>query len=130
MNLGYVGKQRAIILFDAVLSKIKIHKHYLQLLAVTCLLISIKSEESFCYQVTDACKHCENVYTKEEVLNMEMIVLKALKWRITYATPGEIARNLFKMSNLTSEENFPLIFKRIDCIVDYLALGKAHFFHF
>jgi len=123
MKLSYCTKQKSIILFDVVLSRIKIHKHYLQLLAVTCVLISIKSEESFCYQLVDACNHCQNAYTTEEVANMEMVILKTLKWKINYPTPGEIARNLLKLSEIANEEKLPLLYNRIDSVIELFAIG-------
>jgi hypothetical protein len=42
LKVGYMAKQRSIILLDIVLSKLKIHKHYLQLLAITIILMMIK----------------------------------------------------------------------------------------
>jgi hypothetical protein len=126
--MNYCAKQKAIVLLDVVLSRIKIHKHYLQLLAITCILITVKAEENFMFDLADACKHCENAYTKDEVLNMEMVILKALKWKINYPTPGEIARYLLKLSDAVLDQELPLLYKKIDEVIDNVCLGNASAF--
>lgn len=123
--MGYCSKQKAIVLFDVLLSVIKIHKHYLQLLAITCILITIKLEENFMFELADACAQCENAYTKEEVSNMEMLILKTLKWKINYPCPGEIARTLFSLSDALPIEELPMLFKKLDQIIDAFCLGNS-----
>jgi hypothetical protein len=118
VNLGYKTKQVAITLVDLLLSQLKIHKKYLQLLGITCIFITVKSEESFIYTLTHACEHCANAYTREEVSAMEMLILKTLKWKLQYPTPGEIARRLVHIVNGELDLNLAKIFKKIDNFID------------
>jgi len=118
IKLGYKTKQVAIILVDLLLSQLKIHKKYLQLLGITCIFITVKSEESFIYTLTHACEHCANAYTREEVSAMEMLILKTLKWKLQYPTPGEIARRLVHVVNAELDLNLAKIFKKIDNFID------------
>lgn len=42
IKLGYKTKQVSIIIVDLILSKLKIHKKYLQLLGITSIFITVK----------------------------------------------------------------------------------------
>lgn len=171
----------AVIIIDLILSKLKIHKKYLQLLGITAIFITVKvtftqsmvclkiqvlvflscklqilskklanmkkniyafmnllyslllllqlryslqSEESFIYTLTHACEHCANAYTKEEVSAMEMLILKTLKWKLQYPTPGEIARRLVQLTNSMLGVNLAKFFKKTDNFVDLAISGN------
>jgi len=120
IKLGYKTKQMAIIIIDIILSKLKIHKKYLQLLGITTIFIVVKAEESFIYNLTHACDHCANAYTREEVSAMEMLILKTLKWKLQFPTPGEIARRLVQLANQALGVNLPKFFKKIDNFIDLI----------
>lgn len=118
LKLGYKTKQTAVILADLALSKLKIHKNFLQLLGITCVFIAVKCEESFTYTLDNAREHCANTYSKQEIGAMEMLIFKTLKWKLNYPTPGDIARRLVHASGATSISNMPKFFKRIDNFID------------
>jgi len=118
IKLGYKTKQMAIIIVDIILSKLKIHKKYLQLLGITSIFIVVKSEESFIYTLTHACDHCANAYSRDEVSAMEMLILKGLKWKLQFPTPGEISRRLVQLANQTLNVNLAKFFKKIDNFID------------
>jgi len=123
IKLGYKTKQMAVLITDIILSKLKIHKKYLQLLGITTIFITVKSEESFIYTLTHACEHCANAYTKEEVSTMEMLILKTLKWKLQYPVPGEIARRLVQLTNSELNVNLFKLYKKLDNFVD-LAISE------
>lgn len=118
IKLGYKTKQVSIIIVDLILSKLKIHKKYLQLLGITSIFITVKSEESFIYTLSHACEHCASTYTKEEISAMEMLILKTLKWKLQYPAAGEIARRLVQLLNEFLGLNLSKFFKKIDNFVD------------
>lgn len=118
MKLGYKTKQTAVIMMDMILSKLKIHKKYLQLLGITVIFIAIKEEESFIYKISHACEHCANAYTNEEVSAMEMLVLKTLRWKLQYPTAGEISRRLVQLANPVLGVNLANFFKKTDNFID------------
>jgi len=127
LNLNYKTKHTAIMMVDLALRKLKIHKNFLQLLGITSLFISIKCEESFIYGLEDACKHCANTYSKEEVSTMEMLLYKTLKWKLNYPTPGEISRRLVNMTNAVAMDDFSVFMKKVDnfsdlCLSEYEVL--------
>ncbi|ODM95409.1 G1/S-specific cyclin-E1 [Orchesella cincta] len=62
-------------------------KNHLQLIGITCLFIAAKMEEiyppklkTFAYVTDGAC-------SENEILDMELVVTKALKWKLTPMTP-------------------------------------------
>jgi hypothetical protein len=123
IKLQYKTKQMAVIIVDLILSKLKIHKKFLQLLGITAIFISIKSEESFIYTLKNACDHCANSYTSAHVSEMEMLILKTLKWKLQYPTPGEIARRLVQLANSALQVDMSRFFKKTDNFID-LAISE------
>lgn len=58
---------------------------------------------------------------------MEMLILKTLKWKLHYPTPGEIARRLAHLSGATTLDNMPKFFKKVDNFIDLCISGKFYF---
>ncbi|KAL6626232.1 hypothetical protein ACP70R_029958 [Stipagrostis hirtigluma subsp. patula] len=71
---------------DRYLSVKEINQHRLQLLGVACLLIAVKHEEICPPLVEELCYISDNLYTKDEVLQMEASVLNYLKFEMTAPT--------------------------------------------
>jgi hypothetical protein len=86
-----------INLIEIFFSKCKVSTHEIQLIGITCLLISAKNEESTLPELSYFTFACNNLYSKTEIINQEIIILKALKWKIQYI-------NLCDIGNLLTVE--------------------------
>jgi hypothetical protein len=73
-------------LIDNFLSKIQISRKKLQLVVITCLFIADKYEEIYPPELKDHVDITDQAYSKEDILNMEIDILKELKFDITYPT--------------------------------------------
>ena len=71
-------------LLDRFLSvKSNIARSQLQLVGVTCLLIAAKYEDIYAPEIKDIVHICDKTYKKEEILNMEVLILNTLNFKIT-----------------------------------------------
>ena len=72
-----------VSLIDRFLSKREVTRSKLQLVGVTCMFISSKYEEIYPPELRDLVYICDSAYTKEEIVDMEESVLKALNYKVT-----------------------------------------------
>mmetsp|Transcript_22525 Transcript_22525/g.66714 ORF Transcript_22525/g.66714 Transcript_22525/m.66714 type:complete len:384 (-) Transcript_22525:236-1387(-) len=70
-------------LIDRYLEKREVTRPKLQLVGVTCLLIASKYEEIYPPELRDLVYICDRAYSKNEILEMEEVVLKSLEYQIT-----------------------------------------------
>ena len=92
-------------LIDKYLSEKTIKRTKLQLLGVTAMLISCKYEEIYSPEVFDFVYITENSYEKQDIINLELEMLKMLKFNVTVPTANsfyEIIANLL----LFNEQEF------------------------
>jgi len=71
-----------INLIDRYLEKERVSRDKLQLLGVTCMLISSKYEEIYPPEVKDFAYITDNAYTKDEILMMEQKILRILEFNL------------------------------------------------
>ena len=84
-------------LVDKFLSERTIKRNKLQLLGVTAMLISCKYEEIYSPEVFDFVYITESSYEKQDIINLELDILKMLKFNVTIPTANsfyEIIANL------------------------------------
>ena len=86
-----------INLIEIFFSKCKVSTNEIQLIGITCLLISAKNEESTIPELSYFTATCNNLYSKTEIIEQETIILKALNWKIQYI-------NLCDLGNLLTVE--------------------------
>jgi len=72
-----------INLIDRFLEKREVTRAKLQLVGVTCLLIAAKYEEIYPPELRELVYICDRAYSKEQILEMEEVVLKALNYGVT-----------------------------------------------
>jgi len=72
-----------INLIDRYLEVREVSRPTLQLVGVTCLLIASKYEEIYPPELKDLIYICDRAYSKEEILEMEEVILKALNYEVT-----------------------------------------------
>lgn len=82
-RLGAETLYLTINLIDRFLEKREVTRAKLQLIGVTCLLIAAKYEEIYPPELRELVYICDRAYTKEQILDMEEVILKALKYGVT-----------------------------------------------
>ncbi|XP_031259973.1 cyclin-A2-4 [Pistacia vera] len=85
-----------VYLIDWFLSQNYIERQKLQLLGITCMLISSKYEEICAPRVEEFCFITDNTYTREEVLKMEIRVLKHFGFQLFAPTAKTFLRRFLR----------------------------------
>lgn len=132
-----------INLIELFFSKSTVDINKIQLIGIVCLLIATKNEgieiANFSYFT--------NLYSKSEILNYELIVLKTLKWKIQFINLCDLANILISQwdsiifdvnKNFNDGDKFPvflndpkynnLLFNHYFQILDYISLD--YFYNF
>lgn len=85
-------------------------KTRLQLIGVTCLFIAAKIEEIYPPKVADFAYVTDGACAEEEILKMELCVLKSLNWGLSPMTPNSWVKLFMQVSNCDqgprASENF------------------------
>ena len=95
-----------IWLIDTYLSFAFVPRDKLQLLGITCLLISCKSHEIYYPQNDKLIEMTDNAYSKEEMLTMENEILKKLNFFIVCPNPIDFYNILSKMFNFEKKQYY------------------------
>ncbi|XP_004486712.1 cyclin-A2-4 isoform X2 [Cicer arietinum] len=106
-----------VYLIDWFLSKNYIERQKLQLLGITCMLIASKYEEIHGPRIEDFCFITDNTYTKEEVLKMEIQVLKSSSYQLFAPTTKIFLRRFLRAAQASYER--PNI--ELEYLANYLA---------
>ncbi|KAL4302543.1 hypothetical protein GQ457_10G006040 [Hibiscus cannabinus] len=109
-------------LLDRYLSEVQIKKNEMQLVGLTTLLLASKYEDFWHPRVKDLISISAEAYTSEQMLKMEKLVLKSLKFRLNAPTPYVFMLRFIKAAQ--SDTKFEhLAFYLIElCLVEYEAL--------
>lgn len=87
--------------FDRYMSKTnEIPKTKLQLIGVTCLFISAKIEEIYPPKLQEFAYVTDGACSEEDILTMELVVLKRLNWSLSPQTPNAWAKLLLQIDGL------------------------------
>lgn len=76
----------SVYYLDSHLSKTQVHKSALQLLGLTSLFMASKMEEVYPRKVSDFARAADHGYTIEQILDMELNILRVTKWLINPPT--------------------------------------------
>ena len=76
-----------VYIIDKFLERRAVMKNKLQLVGCTALLLAAKYEEIYAPEVMDFVHIADKTYSKEQILQMESIMLTALSFNITTASP-------------------------------------------
>lgn len=63
-----------------------VQKQELQLIGVAALFIAAKTEEIFNFGVIDFAKSCDGAYTVDQIIQIETIILRTLRWNLVPPT--------------------------------------------
>lgn len=91
-----------VSIVDRFLALKPISRHKLQLVGITAMLIAAKYEELFCPEVRDFVFICDNSFSKDEILGLEIQILNALNFSLTPATPLHFLRRFSKAARSDS----------------------------
>ncbi|XP_063755675.1 G1/S-specific cyclin-E2-like isoform X2 [Eleginops maclovinus] len=99
------------ILLDWLIEE-NIEKNMLQLIGITCLFIASKMEEACPPKLSQMAYVTAGTYYEEEILQMELIILKALRWNLCPETAVSWLKLYFQMASMTTnsdllESQFP-----------------------
>ena len=92
-----------INLIDRYLARQPCARRKLQLVGVTCMLLASKYEEIYFPEVRDFVYITDKAYSREEILQMEGVVLNALKFDLTVATPLVFLKRFLKAAKADSK---------------------------
>lgn len=102
---------------DRYLSGNSVNRQRLQLLGIACMMIAAKYEEICAPNVNEFCYITDNTYLKEEVFQMESVVLNYLKFEMAAPTAKCFLRRFICVAQATSE--VPSM--QLECLANYLA---------
>ena len=110
---------QAVYIIDLYLSYKIIHRIKFQLLGVASLLIAVKENEIFYPRIDEFISITDNAYKKEELLNMELQVLKTLNFEILVPTAEEFYNILSKIFNFNNIQHHLGEYFLDSSLVDY-----------
>ncbi|KAE9592814.1 putative cyclin [Lupinus albus] len=112
-----------VTLVDQYLSQVSINKSDMQLVGLTALLLASKYEDFWHPRVKDLISISAQSYTRDQMLGMEKLILRKLKFRLNTPTPYVFMVRFLKAAQ--SDKNLEhMAFFLIDlCLVEYEALA-------
>ncbi|XP_058072125.1 putative cyclin-B3-1 isoform X1 [Magnolia sinica] len=109
-------------LLDRFLSAVTIKKDEMQLVGLTALLLASKYEDFWHPKIKDLISISSNLYTRDQMLDMEKLILKKLMFRLNAPTPYVFMLRFLKASQADKKLEH-LAFYLIElCLVEYEAL--------
>ncbi|KAF2302900.1 hypothetical protein GH714_010748 [Hevea brasiliensis] len=113
-----------VILLDQYLSQVQIKKNQMQLVGLTALLLASKYEDFWHPRIKDLLSISAQSYTRDEMLAMEKLILKKLKFRLNTPTPYVFMLRFLKAAQTDLESQLGhLSFYLIELsLVEYEAL--------
>ncbi|KAK9843225.1 hypothetical protein WJX74_008887 [Apatococcus lobatus] len=88
-------------IIDRFLQKRPVTRKNLQLVGVTAMLLAAKYEEIWPPEVRDFVYISDQAYTREQILDMEKLMLNTLRFNMTVPTPLKFLARYFKAANLS-----------------------------
>ncbi|KAL0009463.1 hypothetical protein SO802_010965 [Lithocarpus litseifolius] len=111
-----------VTLLDRYLSQASVKKNEMQLVGLTALLLASKYEDFWHPRVKDLISISAESYTRDQMLAMERLILKQLKFRLNVATPYVFMLRFLKAAQSDSKLEH-LAFYLIElCLVEHESL--------
>eukprot|EP00928_Gymnodinium_smaydae_P079878 TRINITY_DN6370_c0_g1_i2.p1 TRINITY_DN6370_c0_g1~~TRINITY_DN6370_c0_g1_i2.p1 ORF type:complete len:483 (-),score=100.35 TRINITY_DN6370_c0_g1_i2:154-1602(-) len=90
-------------ILDRYLALKQVQRRRLQLVGVVALLVATKFEEITPLEVRELAYICDNAYTKEDIIQMECVMLMALEFQICTPTAAHFLDRLHRSSQLAGD---------------------------
>eukprot|EP00769_Ergobibamus_cyprinoides_P000605 gnl/Ergobibamus_cyprinoides/1610.p1 GENE.gnl/Ergobibamus_cyprinoides/1610~~gnl/Ergobibamus_cyprinoides/1610.p1 ORF type:complete len:148 (-),score=67.61 gnl/Ergobibamus_cyprinoides/1610:326-769(-) len=100
----------AVSLIHRFLSKNRVARKKLQLVAVTCVFIASKYEDCCPPSVVDYALITDNTYEVREILEAESLILNSEKFALTVSTPRSFLRRFLKAANASTHTSLLVYF--------------------
>lgn len=91
-------------LIDRFLEVKQVTRRHLQLVGVTAMLIASKYEEIWAPEVRDFVYISDRAYNRDQILNMEKIMLNALRFKLTVPTQYHFTARFLKACGLANKK--------------------------
>jgi len=78
-------------------------KHHLQLIGITCLFIAAKVEEIYPPKLNIFAYVTDGACTEQEILDMEIVIMTTLKWKLTPITPASWVNIFLQILSVTPQ---------------------------
>ncbi|XP_034456834.1 G1/S-specific cyclin-E2-like [Hippoglossus hippoglossus] len=88
-----------------MLTQNNIEKNMLQLIGITCLFIASKMEEACPPKLSQMAHVTAGTYYEEEILQMELIILKALRWNLCPETAVSWLKLYFQLASMNANSD-------------------------
>ncbi|NWR56327.1 CCNB1 protein, partial [Bucorvus abyssinicus] len=109
----------AVAIIDRFLQDNAVSKKMLQLVGVTAMFIASKYEEMFPPHIGDFAYITDHTYTKFQICQMEMKILRALDFGLGRPLPPHFLRRASKIAEVDLEQHVLAKYLMELCIVDY-----------
>jgi len=93
----------SVTILDRFLARKRIPRKKLQLAGVVSTLIAAKYEEIYPPKITDLVYICDKAYTKDEILEMEIVVLNVLEFQLRTPTAVQFLDRFAKVNGLAEQ---------------------------
>ncbi len=121
----YTLKQRTLFLtaniFDRYLFHRKVPRNKLQLVGIASLVIASKFEDIYPPELEQIAYLCENIYSKEEIINSEGDILFNLNFNLIFVSSLDVLQLLFKRHSITNKSH-----KKLSVLVVKMFLFHSH----
>lgn len=95
----------AVGIIDRFLQDRPVPKKQLQLVGVTAMFLASKYEEMYPPEISDFAYVTDNAYTTAQIRDMEMTILRVLKFQLGRPSPLHFLRRASKISEATAEQH-------------------------
>ncbi|CAL9782682.1 unnamed protein product [Musa acuminata subsp. burmannicoides] len=109
-------------IIDRFLASQTVVRKKLQLVGVTAMFLACKYEEVSVPVVEDLILICDRAYTKEELLEMERLIINTLQFNMSVATPYVFMRRFLKAADSDKKLELLSFFIIELCLVEYKML--------
>ncbi|KAL4443504.1 hypothetical protein ABPG75_011241 [Micractinium tetrahymenae] len=96
-------------LIDRFLEAKQVTRKHLQLVGVTAMLVASKYEEIWAPEVRDFVYISDRAYTRDQILNMEKIMLNCLRFNLTVPSIYNFLGRNFKAAGVTNNKEVTLL---------------------
>ncbi|OMJ89348.1 hypothetical protein SteCoe_8553 [Stentor coeruleus] len=113
-------------LIDRYLEKVPISKSRLQLIGVSAFLIASKYEDIYPPEIKDLVYITDNAFTKKEILQMEIEILKKLEYNITVPSAFRFLERLSRVVRCSEEQYALSRYLQELALIDYKMIKYSY----
>ncbi|MCO5573124.1 hypothetical protein L7F22_026889 [Adiantum nelumboides] len=110
-------------LIDRYLALKSVERKSLQLVGMTAMLIASKYEEIWAPEIKDLILISDNAYTRQQILDMEKVMLNVLRFNLCIPTPYMFLVRFLKAAGADRQMSLLAFYFVELCLVDYAMLG-------